>query len=202
MHRTSDFSTRRTNTGIVLIKNPLLGNGLVLLSGFLVLYFFTLPKVLLYFDSKNWIEVSGWVKESSLSTHESSPRHSGRGSRSRKVTYSINIYYSYNFNGSNYESNTYSFSNASRYNRGKLEEIVKQHPPGKVIKCYINPKDPSQSVLNKEFDKPLLIFLLLFPSLFIGLSAFSLAKELRALKTRKINEENWLETQSGRTYLR
>jgi hypothetical protein len=89
-------------------------------------------------------------------------RHSGSKGGS---TYSIDITYEYEAPGGIYRSGDYDFMGASSSGYDGKADVVKRYPPGIRATCYVNPEDPREAVLNRDFQAEYLIGL--FPLLFV-----------------------------------
>lgn len=81
-------------------------------------------------------------------------------------TYSINIRYRYEINGSTFESDRYDFDTGSSSGRDGKQRVVNQYPPGSSSTCYVNPANPNQAVLNRGFHAGYLLGL--FPLIFVA----------------------------------
>jgi hypothetical protein len=137
--------------------------GAVFFSIFLVIgcatfYVLFLHPVLKMQSAQTWQEVPCVVISSSVKSHSGSKGGS---------TYSVNILYSYQFNGREHRSNAYNFMtgfSSSGYT-GK-QAIVARYPPGTKAVCYINPNEPSEAVLMRGFSAEM--WFGLFPLLFVA----------------------------------
>jgi hypothetical protein len=99
------------------------------------------------------------------------------------TTYSVDILYSYTVNRKEYRSNRYQFmSGSSSGYRGKAE-IVARHPPGTRTVCYVNPQDPTESVLERGFTGQFLLGLI--PLAFILAGGGGLVFALRTARREK-----------------
>ncbi|OGV59747.1 MAG: hypothetical protein A2X45_16585 [Lentisphaerae bacterium GWF2_50_93] len=76
------------------------------------------------------------------------------------TTYSINILYAYEINGTPYKSNRYSFMGGSSSGYDGKKKIVDSYPAGSSATCYVNPEDPSDTVLKRGFSAEMLFGLL------------------------------------------
>jgi hypothetical protein len=107
-------------------------------------------KSTLYFDSRNWVETSTQIKESSIKSGIRSS--SGKGRRISNVVYQANIVFIYYYEGRSYESNTFSLFDLRLDDVAEESKLVNDYPPGKRTKCFVNPKNPSQAVINRDFQ--------------------------------------------------
>jgi len=67
---------------------------------------------------------------------------SGKG-----TTYTINIFYSYEFEGRVLKSNSYGFMGGSSTDYYGKQAVVARNPPGTRTVCYVNPDEPTEAVL-------------------------------------------------------
>ena len=92
-------------------------------------------------------------------------------------TYSVNIFYSYQFNDREFKANTYGFmAGSSSGYRGK-QAIVSLHPPGSKSICYVNPAEPTEAVLERGFTTGMWFGLI--PLLFVLFGALGLTHALK-----------------------
>jgi hypothetical protein len=66
-------------------------------------------------------------------------------------TYSVEVRYTYFIDSKSYESNRYGFFNGSSSGRSAKQAIVAKLKPGTQTKCYVNPADHTQAVLNRDW---------------------------------------------------
>ncbi|HKS35601.1 MAG TPA: DUF3592 domain-containing protein, partial [Verrucomicrobiae bacterium] len=137
-------------------------------------------------DARGWTETPCVVVSSELRSH--------RGDDS--TTYSVDILYSYAVNGKEYKSNRYHFmgSSSSGY-RGKVA-IASRHPPGARALCYVNPRDPTDAVLQRGFTNDLWFGLI--PLVFVLVGGGGIFFALRAARREKATtpELRWLPTEA------
>ena len=69
-----------------------------------------------------------------------------------RITYSIDMTFKYKFKGIDYISEKYNFITHSDGNYNSKSKIVNRYPPGKSASCYVNPENPSEAVISREFD--------------------------------------------------
>ncbi len=115
-----------------------------MLAGAAMLYFLVLTPFFKYQESKNWLEKPCEIISSSLKTHSDSDGD----------TYSPEITYKYIFEGKQYESNQLDFtgfSSSSDYS-GENSAVL-GYPAGSQAVCYVNPENPNEAVLQKEWGR-------------------------------------------------
>lgn len=93
-------------------------------------------------------------------------RHTGDDS----TTYSVDISYDYEVDGKVYHSDRYKFMSGSSSGYNGKKEVVDQYPPGKVIRCYYDPSDPSKSVIERGFTSDMLFGLIPLFFVVVGLA--------------------------------
>ncbi|MBK8000332.1 MAG: DUF3592 domain-containing protein [Verrucomicrobia bacterium] len=69
----------------------------------------------------------------------------------KSTTYSVDVLYSYEFNGREYRSNRYGFMTGSSSGYKGKAEIAARYQPGAKSTCYVNPADPLEAVLHRGF---------------------------------------------------
>ena len=115
-----------------------------------------------YDARKRFVSTHGKVLASKVKTH---PGDSDSG-----PTYEPLIKYSYVVDGREYTSMRYAYGTFSTDNRGNASQIVKDHPPGRKITVWCDPRKPSEAALSIETPN-MYYFLLLFgqPFILVGL---------------------------------
>lgn len=135
---------------------------LFLLAGGLALAKLAIIPMYRLIDARSWVETPCTIVSSKLASHTGK----NRPKSSTKTTYSIEILYTYQVDGKRYQSDQYNFAvlstNTSVQSR---RQIVKDHPPGKTTVCYVNPRDPEDAVLSREWSREM--FWGLFPLIFV-----------------------------------
>lgn len=129
------------------------------LAGCGTLFGLSVPAWKRYFAAHAWVETPAEVIWSKVRDH--------RGKKG-STTYSADIFYRYTFNGIEHRSNTRSFITGSSSGYSGKNEIVKQHPPGRKISCFVNPEQPWQAILDRSLGWWGLITLLPLPFLAVG----------------------------------
>ena len=75
-------------------------------------------------------------------------RHDGDDS----VSYSVEIEYQYEFENGTYRSSRYDFNFAQNKTKKTCKRIVAGLPAGKRSVCFVDPKDPQSSVLDRDWE--------------------------------------------------
>ena len=90
----------------------------------------------------SWIETPCHITSSTLEVNSSSDG----------TTYRVAITYEYEFAGHNYRGDRYDFSFGSSSGRDGKQEAVRSYPAGSDRMCFVNPGEPTESVLNRNLD--------------------------------------------------
>lgn len=93
------------------------------------------------------------------------------------TTYSVDILYSYEIDGREYKANRYTLLGGSSSGHKGKQKVVNQHPPGAKRICYVNPRDPTDAVLNRGLS-PVMLFGLL-PLVFVAIGIAGIRGTLR-----------------------
>jgi len=107
-------------------------------------------------QARHWRPTPCTVVTSEIRTHRDSDGN----------TYSVRIVYRYTVNGRQYQSDRYDFAGISSSGYRSKKAIVQRYPPGQETICYVNPRDPTDAVLEPRFTP--LMLLRLLPLLFVG----------------------------------
>jgi len=108
---------------------------------------------------------SGTITQSGVVHHEDSDGD----------TYSVDIRYTFDVEGSRHEGARYSYSVVSSSDRSWADRIVAAYPVGATRDVHYNPGQPSESVLRPEVDGStlmMLMFLMPFNAVMVGIWAY------------------------------
>jgi len=107
------------------------------------------------------------------------------------TTYSVDIFYEYEFAGRTYRSSRYGFIGGSSSGYSGKKRIVDRYKKAKNPVCYVNPKDPSEAVLKRGLRPGLLVCLIPLPFLAVGVGGlvWTLGRKGRASRA---SEPQWL----------
>ncbi len=130
-------------------------------AGGILAYAAMIRPVALIVSARSWVPTPCTIIASAVKEHPGSEGGS---------TYSVEITYSYLFRGKPHQSDRYDFSTGSSSALGWRNAVVDSLPPGRVTTCYVNPRDPSQAVINRAPSLELLWGLLPLLFFVIGLS--------------------------------
>jgi hypothetical protein len=134
---------------------PLLA--IFLVAGAAVVYVLCVRPILKTVAARRWPEVPCVILSSEVG------RHSGSKGG---TTYSIDIRYRYEREGSPFEGKDYDFLGGSSSGYDGKADVVAKYPPGSTRVCYVNPRDASEAVLDREFRFTYLLGL--FGLIFMG----------------------------------
>jgi hypothetical protein len=103
---------------------------------------FCLPPIVQAIEARSWVPVPCKIVSSGMST-----------SHARGTYYHVQVVYTYSYNGRFYQSNRYRFKQLnSPGGRAEKEQVVQRLSPGSSANCFVNPADPSQAVMDRDFN--------------------------------------------------
>ncbi len=164
-NKTKSIARSSPRAGSAKLKGVLFFFGLVftLVGGGFTWYFVQICSQAL--NAQSWTEVKARVIDSDVLRSESTDSDGHRS-----VTYKIDIFYEYEYQGQKYRSSRYDFFTVSSSGSDSKREVVRRYRAGKVVDAYVNPDDPSQAVLNRDFSWSYLIGLIPLIFLLVGLA--------------------------------
>jgi len=156
---------------LALVIGILFGGG-----GIALLFSSTINPIIKSAYSSNWLPTPATVTGSGLDN--SSDRHGD--------TYQIAISYTYTHNEIAHQGNRYSFNQgATSIGISAMEKIIKAHPKGTPVTIYINPDDPTESVVSRSL--PLRTYLgIPFSIPFLTVGIFGIGYALLSLKFHRL----------------
>jgi hypothetical protein len=83
-------------------------------------------------------------------------------------TYRIKIVYDYQVEGRRHRGDSYGFTSVASSGTAGKQEVVDRFPPGSERTCYVNPEDPTQAVLTRDFTLDMLLGLFGVPFALVG----------------------------------
>lgn len=160
--------------------------------GFLVVFFFVFFAVgcgafyavgirpaLQVFSARSWRETPCTVISSRVQSH--------RGDDS--TTYSVDILYAYECNGESLKSSRYNFMGGSSSGYDGKATIVNRYPPGRKTVCYVDPNDPNEAVLVRDFTPSMLLGLL--PLIFVAVGVGGMSFTIRKMRQSREPDGSW-----------
>lgn len=118
-------------------------------------------------DARGWKETPCHILSSEVKTY-----HGKNG-----PTYGVEISYAYKVAAQEYHSNRYQFLRFSNGDRQPKAEMVGRYPRGKQAVCFVDPKNPSEAVLDRRSATVGLFGLL--PLVFVGVGAVGVVRAVR-----------------------
>jgi hypothetical protein len=107
--------------------------------GLVGFFFISLRPIVSYVQSQSWVAVPAVVDRSGLEYHSD-----GDG-----TTYSISVEYHYDYAGRTYRNDKYDFLRMSSSGRASKEQVLEGLRPGMTVTCYVDPQNPSRSVIQR-----------------------------------------------------
>jgi hypothetical protein len=71
--------------------------------------------------------------------------------KKRGTSYGIDVAYKYTYNGRSYQSNRYQFLEVLSSKKADKQQVMDQLSPGSTVNCFVNPADPAQAVLVRDY---------------------------------------------------
>ena len=100
-------------------------------------------------------------------------------SHGESTTYAPYVGYAYSYEGRTFGGDRYSFDSSSSSDYTYAKRVVEQYPKGRKITVFVDPADPSQSVVLREAPGPMYALLLfLQPFLVVGVGMLGYAAVL------------------------
>lgn len=160
---------------------PLLAAGffsVFLVVGVAVFYFITARPLLSIMAARNWVVTPCTIVSSRVQSH--------RGDDS--TTYRVDILYRYEFEGREYQSSRHKFMGGSSSGYKGKAEIVNRYPAGSQRACFVDPRWPGESVLERGLTADLWFGAI--PAVFILVGAGGVFGSLRANRTAVSRRHN------------
>jgi len=161
------LSIQPPSTWLANSANAMMFFGAVtLFSGFIVYQFFVQP-VLDVWAARSWPATPRSIVSSEVGKYQG---NSG-------PTYGVKIVFTYRVGGQQYESPTYDFLNGTSSSHDEKQAVVNQYPPGKRTVCYVDPSDPTDAVLDRDYPDGLTFGAIL--TIFPAIGVWGLARTLK-----------------------
>ena len=140
---------------LILFATPFAGVGLFV--GYLALSMFM-----------GWVEVLGWEEVPARIHAVELVEHVGDDS----VTYNVEAHYEYRFLGDSYQGTrvalTDSADNVGSFHQDVYRELAQYQESEQTFRCFVNPNEPSESVLYRNLRWGLFALMLVFSLVFGG----------------------------------
>lgn len=128
----------------------------ILLGGIMVAIGWSTTKTLVwtpmssYFAARSWQQIPCTIQESRLG-RATGPKRDGRESR-------IEVTYTYSLRGREYSSSRYDLLGAyTTTDQREKREILARYPKGTRTLCWVNPENPQEAVLKRDFSADYLV---------------------------------------------
>jgi hypothetical protein len=121
-----------------------------ILIGAVFFWFFAARPFINVMESRSWAEVPCVILSSAVRTHDGDDGD----------TYSIEVAYEYTHGGQTYQGDRYHFFTGSSSGYKGKARVVERLAPGTETVCYVNPENPSESVLVRGFTPVMLLGLI------------------------------------------
>ncbi len=167
--RDADRGTSRTRGMTTAARRK---GGVALIYGFFALFFLVglgvlypvgIKPLAAAHAAKSWVATPCEILWSRVRRH--------RGSESD--TYSVDVFYAYQFAGRTYRSNRFDFAGGASSGRASKEAVVAQYGDGETSECWVDPDDPFEAVLHRGFGAGMLVVVV--PILFMLVGAGGMA---------------------------
>lgn len=123
--------------------------------------------------SFNWPQVACTVIHSELTVNNSSDG----------ATYKPEIRVSHYYNDQRYEGGSYNFNTSASSGKTQKAAVVKAYPVGKETRCWVNPSNPSEAVIDRAI--PGMVWPIIpFMAIFVIVGAVTLASGLGLMPQR------------------
>jgi hypothetical protein len=111
-----------------------------LVMGFFLLGFCVGKPLYDWHKTKSWIETAATIQHSEVITQSSI----------HGPEYSLNVVFAYQVSGTNYQSDNLGFGSGLDTPAADMSDWVALHPAGTQTRCWVNPEDPKQAVLDRR----------------------------------------------------
>lgn len=117
-----------------------------------------IPKGLEYFSMQQWESRPAEIVWSRVTSHQGDDG----------TTYSVDLFYRYDYQARQYLSNRYDVLGGSSSGRDGKQKVVAAHPAGSELTVYVNPDKPWQAVVKRDLGWWALFALFPLPFLLVG----------------------------------
>ena len=155
--------------------------GLFLLIGVAVFTFMTFLPVYRTYQARKWVETPCTITSANVETHDGDDGD----------TYSIEVSFRYQFDGQEYGGNRYDFSIGSTSGRSGKQKIVTDLRRNRESLCFVNPDQPSESVLRRSIPTIAWFGLIAIPFMAIGAGGLLHVTGLFRFGSRDKNPYRW-----------
>lgn len=158
------FNAQYSGRGLGWLFFTLFGS-IFTMAGIGSCYFLVLKPYQRATAARTWEETPATVIWSRVLEHEDDDPH-----EPGEDTYSVDIFFEYEFDDEVYRSNRYSFMNTSTNDYRSYSKIANRYPSGKTFKCFVDPATPRHAVIKRDASQIGFWVLFPLPFLLIGLT--------------------------------
>ena len=120
--------------------------GLFIVVGLVMTFFIFCPPCIKLFRAKSWIQIDcSIITAKAVTTYSTSGR--GRASFTK-----VDILYEYTYKGQKFQSDKYGFFDKLTRTYKGASKIAARYPVGSKAVCYVNPTNPSEAALERNFE--------------------------------------------------
>lgn len=149
------------------VRQPKLGGciaygffGIFAAAGLAAFYYLTWQPIAGIVEARGWDQTTCVITSSEVAVSHGSD----------STTYRVDIRYTYEAEwGETFQGDRYDFSTGSSSGYDGKARVVKAHPPGSEVDCWVSPEDPSQAVIDRSPGGYLWWGLFPLPFLAVGL---------------------------------
>ena len=117
------------------------------------------------------------------------------------TSYRIDITYKYEVAGREYRSDRFQFFGlASNTGVAGKREIVRNHPPGKKTTCFVDPRNPTEAVIERGLTWDMLWGFFALPFFLVGAGGLAFTWGLVKWKSRAPGQAEWMPTVKHRRH--
>ncbi|MCA9176929.1 MAG: DUF3592 domain-containing protein [Planctomycetales bacterium] len=142
-------------------------SGVIALTGAAILYWgFYVPHRDIR-RSQSWIETPCVILEAEVTEGYSGT--AGKNAGPGSYDYGLRVRYRYDFEGQEYVSSRFAVTEVSDSREQWRREVAESIPPGANTVCFVNPDDPEEAALSREFHANYRVALVPAAFLLLGL---------------------------------
>jgi hypothetical protein len=146
-----------------------------LCGGLAILYFLILPELIMplaqNFRAKAWPTVPCRIVSSELQIQ--------RDGCGKPTSYREAISYLYQYEGCEYRGDRFQFLKVSTSERASKAAVVARYPAGSDASCFVDPRNPSEAVLDRSNGNAWLALFGLIPLVFVAVGGWGLSSAIR-----------------------
>ncbi|MCK5000544.1 MAG: DUF3592 domain-containing protein [Anaerohalosphaera sp.] len=156
--------------------------GIFLAAGLGILWPLAVKPIKNTISAQSWTEVPCRVVNAAVRSHDSDDG----------VTYSVDIFYEYEYEGKTYKSNRYSFMGGSSSGYQGKKDVVQRYKNAANPVCFVNPDKPHEAVLKHGWNWEMLFALFPLPFIAVGLGGIIYMIRNKGLRAKKSAADSYL----------